>query len=92
MTEETRDAKTCIIEKLENTPQAMIKCYMGNHDQCDSDSYVCNPEGGKGWSKICVPTRLVRGLDMTDDDKEQLEALILLRLGEDAIKVTSGFF
>lgn len=83
-----KDVKTCIVEKLENTPQAMIKCYMGDHEQCASDSYVCNPEGDKVWPKMFVPTRLVRGLDMTDDDKEQLEALILLRLGADAIKVT----
>lgn len=88
MDREGRDIKECIVQKLYYTPEAIIRCYSGNHDMCDDESYVCNPKGNRPWPKLFVPTKLSAGLEMTEDDREQLEALILLRLGKDAIKVT----
>ena len=84
-----------IVKQLENTPLAIINCYRGEHEQCFEFSLCCsNKKEGqeeremKKWPKLFMPQALSSQMTMTNEDVWTLEALILLRLGRDAIAVT----
>ena len=88
MDRQDKDIKVLIDKQLEFTPEAIIMCYQGDCTMCAKHSLCCDPEAKRPWPKLFVPDFARNGLKMTDDDMDQLEMLIALRLGPEAIKVS----
>lgn len=84
--------KNEIIDKVSSllsmTPKALIECYKGNCELCPQYSMVCNPKNDKPWKKSYLPSQLKGGINMTPEDVNKLEQLILYRLGSEAVRVT----
>ena len=78
----------CILQQLKDTPDAIIKCYKGDHTKCKEVSKVCSKEEGKLWPKLFVPQALKPGMEMEEGDADCLDLLIGRRLGKNAIDVT----
>ena len=88
MDKSNQDVKVLINKQLQFTTEAILMCYQGDCSMCAKHSLCCDPAANRPWPKLFVPKFARKGLKMTDDDKDQLELLILLRLGPDAIKVS----